>query len=172
MGVVPFRAWLLQCHLPRTPCCSRTRRHGVSVAACVLDVRWQPYPVRVPVHANRCSGRDTVIWCRVHRSTFKNASSRWCKASNPNDVCEVDKATLPPRMLPPVALLMLGSRADHPGWLEFLLQAKREGFGIDQPGDHDLTDEQWRDIAEIRVSVLVSAFDAVRNDRTKEPSDG
>jgi hypothetical protein len=100
-----------------------------------------------------------TVFCNVHHAPFKEGVTRWCKRSSPGDRCEVDKSTLPPRRLPMTALFMLGSRADHPGWLAFLMQAKREGFGIDQPGDHDLSEERWREMAETRMSVLVHAFD-------------
>ena len=99
------------------------------------------------------------VWCNVHHAPFKDGVTRWCKKSNPSDRCEVDKTSLPPRRLPVEALFMLGSRVDAPGWLAFLLQAKREGFGIDQPGDHDMDEERWQEIATIRVRVLVRAFD-------------
>ncbi len=100
-----------------------------------------------------------MIWCNVHHSTFKTPTSRWCKKSNPHDVCEVDKSTLPPRQLPMKALFLLGSRADRPGWLSFLQHAQREGYVLDHPTDHDLTDEEWEDMAEMRLTVLVRAFD-------------
>lgn len=76
-----------------------------------------------------------------------------------------DKSTLPPRRLPATALFMLGSRADQPGWVSFLLRAKAEGFSLDQPGDHDLSDEGWREVAETRISALCMAFDHAANGR-------
>lgn len=102
--------------------------------------------------------------CALHDAPFKNDTARWCKGSNPGDTCdsvEVIDDPFPhyPRMLPLAALLMLSSRVNHPGWLEFLITAQRMGFGIDQPGDHDLSEEDWREMSLRRVSILVASFD-------------
>lgn len=104
-----------------------------------------------------------TVWCNVHHAPFKEGVTRWCKRSNPGDTCEVDKSSLPPRRLPTEALLMLGSLADKPGAVTFLLRAKQEGFGIDQPGDHDLSDERWQEVANARVRALVMSFDMTAN---------
>lgn len=102
--------------------------------------------------------------CRVHDAPFKEGVTRWCKKSDPSDTCEIDTTSLPPRQLPVTALLMLGHKAEEPGWLIFLLEAKRQGFGLDQPGDHDLSEERWQEIALARVSALARAFEqAVAN---------
>lgn len=102
--------------------------------------------------------------CALHNAAFKNDTARWCKGSNPNDTCdpvEVTDNPLPhhPRMLPATALMMLGSRASQPGWLEFLLIAKQEGFGLDQPGDDELSDARWQEVALSRVMALTLSFD-------------
>lgn len=106
-----------------------------------------------------------MMRCKVHNAPFKTNTSRWCKGSNPTDVCEAAPAPSEPeapRMLPPTAMFMLGSRADVPGWISFLSIAQDEGFGFHQPGDNDLDEERWKEIAEIRMSALVSAFDMWR----------
>lgn len=97
--------------------------------------------------------------CRIHNAPFKEGVTRWCRKSNPADTCEIDPSSLPPRQLPVAALFMLGSKADEPGWLAFLISAKQQGFGFNQPNDHDLSEERWQEVALARVSVLVRAFE-------------
>lgn len=103
------------------------------------------------------------VWCNTHHAPFKDGVTRWCKKSNPGDHCEVDQSSLPPRRLPMTALFMLGKNAEQPGWLAFLIKAKEQGFGIDQPGDHDLSEEQWTNVAMVRVSSLAAAFEATHS---------
>lgn len=67
-----------------------------------------------------------------------------------------DHAT--PRTLPLVALLMLGQASNEPGVLAFLRDAQDEGFGLDQPGDQALSDDEWERIATNRVEILLAAF--------------
>jgi hypothetical protein len=77
----------------------------------------------------------------------------------------VDTTSLPPRQLPVTALLILGAKAEEPGWLIFLMEAKKQGFGLDQAGDHDLSEDRWRDVAVARVSALARAFDLAISNR-------
>lgn len=97
--------------------------------------------------------------CSTHNAPFKNDVALWCKKSEPKDECV---RVAPSERRPPLmAILMLGSRASVPGWLTFLQIANAEGYGINQPGDENLSDEDWEAMAELRVNVLVSAFDTL-----------
>lgn len=73
----------------------------------------------------------------------------------------MDKALerLLPRMPAPQAILILGSYADKPGFVQFLLDAKELGFGLEQPGDKDLDEEKWKEISTNRVRALCMSYD-------------
>ena len=61
--------------------------------------------------------------------------------------------------LPPVqSIIELGLHASEPGFVQFLLDARDDGFDVNQPGDDDLSDEEWNEISAMRVRVLVSAW--------------
>jgi len=63
-----------------------------------------------------------------------------------------------PRRPPAQVLFMLGSMAQEPGFLQFLLDARDAGFGLDQPGDHDMTAERWAEVSDLRVRALIASF--------------
>jgi hypothetical protein len=105
-----------------------------------------------------------IVWCNVHHAPFKDGVTRWCKKSNPGDTCEVDKSNLPPRMPPARVLLRLGSYADQPGFAQFLADAQAIGFGLAQPGDHDMDDERWAEVSDLRVRALIASFHRTRED--------
>lgn len=63
------------------------------------------------------------------------------------------------RELPGAAALVLGHASiERPGLLAFLQDAQADGFGINQPGDDALDDEEWASIATTRVNILVNAY--------------
>lgn len=63
-----------------------------------------------------------------------------------------------PRPLPTAALLTLGHYGRQPGFLSFAQEAAEAGFGISQPGDRDLPEERWIEIATNRVNAICMAF--------------
>lgn len=61
---------------------------------------------------------------------------------------------------PPASVLirLAHTTQEHPGFVDWLAQKASEGFGLGQPGDNDLSDEQWAETSELRYSILERTF--------------
>lgn len=83
--------------------------------------------------------------------------------------------SVPTKRVPPIeAVLPLGRYATEPGFAAFLLGCAADGFGLDQPGDDDLTEVEWKEAVTTRVRILCGAWVMYRdreNTTGSEPSD-
>lgn len=64
-----------------------------------------------------------------------------------------------PRMLPMESLYLLGLAGSEEGFVEFLMGLRDDGFNLWEPGDNELSLDEWDALATSRVRTVLTAWE-------------